>query len=53
MDFLRQQWAITNKKLILVLGIVIAVGAVLAIMSTTGVLDLAPVETGVTQIKKN
>lgn len=52
MDFLRHQWAITNKKLLLVMAIVFAVGAVVAIMSVTGVIDVAPVQTGVTPVTK-
>jgi hypothetical protein len=52
MNFIRNEWAKTNKKLILVLGIVFAVGAVIAMLSVTGVIDFSPVQTGVTSIKK-
>lgn len=52
MDYLRQQWAITNKKLILVMGIVFAIAAVVAVLSLTGIIDVAPVQTGVSPVVK-
>lgn len=52
MDRLRSEWANMSAKKRIILGIALAAALVFLVMSQTGTLDLAPVETGVSQIKK-
>jgi hypothetical protein len=52
MDRLRSEWAKTSNTSKIVLGALLAVALVVCVLSFTGVIDLAPVQTGVTQLKK-
>lgn len=51
-DRLRREWAKTSNTSKIVLGAVLAVALVVMVLSITGAIDLAPVQTGVTQVKK-
>jgi hypothetical protein len=52
MDRLRSEWANTSAKSRIVLGVVLGVALVVLALSVTGVIDLFPVQAGVTSIKK-
>lgn len=52
MDRLRSEWANTSPKSRIILGVILGAALIFAALSLTGVLDFAPVQTGVTQIKK-
>ena len=52
MDRLRSEWANTSAKSRLVLGVLLGAVIIFAALSLTGVIDFAPVQTGVTEIKK-
>lgn len=52
MDRLRSEWANTSTKSRVILGVILGVALVVLALSVTGVIDMAPVQTGVTQIKK-
>ncbi|ACL42106.1 hypothetical protein Achl_4155 (plasmid) [Pseudarthrobacter chlorophenolicus A6] len=52
MDRLRSEWANTSARSRVILGVVLGVALVVLALSVTGVIDMAPVQTGVTQIKK-
>ncbi|WP_456508813.1 hypothetical protein [Arthrobacter sp. TE12232] len=48
----RSEWANTSAKSRLVRGIIVGVALLVLALSLTGVIDIAPVQTGVTSIKK-
>lgn len=52
MDRLRNEWANTSVKSRAILGVVMGVALIVLALSLSGVIDMAPVQTGVTQIKK-
>lgn len=52
MDRLRSEWANTSTKSRIIMGIIIGAALIFLFMSVTGAVDLAPVQTGVTEIKK-
>lgn len=52
MDRLRSEWANTSAKSRVILGVILGVALVVLALSVSGVIDMAPVETGVSQIKK-
>jgi hypothetical protein len=52
MDRLRSEWANTSTKSRIVLGVVLGVALIVLALSLTGVIDMAPVQTGVTSVKK-
>jgi hypothetical protein len=52
MDRLRSEWANTSAKSRIVLGVVLGVALIVLALSLTGVIDMAPVQTGVTPVKK-
>jgi hypothetical protein len=52
MDRLRSEWANTSAKSRIVLGVILGVVIIFAALSLTGVIDFAPVQTGVTPVKK-
>lgn len=53
MDRLRSEWANTSAKSRAILGVILGVALIALALSVTGVIDMAPVETGVTQVPKN
>ncbi len=52
MDRLRSEWANTSAKSRIIVGIGLGIVIIFAALSITGVLDFAPVQTGVTSVKK-
>lgn len=52
MDRLRSEWANTSAKSRIILGIVLGAAVIFMMLSVTGIVDFAPVSTGVTDIKK-
>ncbi|MET4143731.1 hypothetical protein [Arthrobacter sp. UYCo732] len=52
MDRLRSEWANTSAKSRIVLGVILGVALVVMALSLTGVIDLAPVQTGTTAVTK-
>lgn len=52
MDRLRSEWANTSTKSRIVLGVVMGVALIVLALSLTGVIDMAPVQTGISPVKK-
>jgi hypothetical protein len=52
MDRLRSEWANTSAKSRIVLGVILGVVIIFAVLSLTNVIDFAPVQTGITPVKK-
>jgi hypothetical protein len=50
MDRLRAEWANTSPKSRIILGIILGAVIIFAALSLTGIVDFAPVSTGVTEV---